>query len=711
MIPYKELSGTMFTENITLKRKKASPKHYVSSESTTVYSAETVFTKKQVCVLVVCLYSPAEKENEWTLNERHFLSENGEMASEAYLGDGEFKRGKFKIGNGNVSTCYGYNWYYSLSWNLRSHYASAYALPFGKADKVIGDFLKRFDAFQGYDAHDADFKPNCMLSWLAEYQFDYLEDKIKKATQRRNDRVKALMEPYGDVPDDMKKWVFTERLKLAPWFYGYTHKRVQNGKCSACNNESELDRVKDKEKRICPMCGAEIQCINIHAKRYTSYSTKQVQWSNNCNAVYHQILSNSQFLSRYFFSTVYYAYDIDTGKISRKDELTEFRRDFWEVVRERQIAAVASVYEKRMVWEKVRIKFSQYSGLGECWPGNLVELVRATGIQSIQNMDIRPLCKKWDRHIVELLNGLKTNPVVENLGKEGLHCLAESIVYGYGPAGGLGVCHSNKPYKYLGVSKTILLFFAEIDVSAHQVEIWRELKLTEKDVKAFCKLCAECAEYLSEVANIMLKYKLPIVRLSNYFEKQRIKLHRKTGIGVFFKDYVWSAEKLGFDLTGNRELFFPQDIKKEHDRCSDLVFIKNSKEQNENLQRRTKLLERLSYKDKKFIIRPLMSIEDFVNESDKLDHCVKTYVARCIKGTANIFGLRKIDEPDEPYFTVNISSDGKLIENHGLHNVAPTAEVKSFVDKWLRVVNKRLENRPIVLVNEEECTQSARIGA
>ena len=86
-------------------------------------------------------------------------------------------------------------------------------------------------------------------------------------------------------------------------------------------------------------------------------------------------------------------------------------------------------------------------------------------------MDIAPLCAKWNRHIIELLNGLKTAPVVENLGKEGLHSLAESIIYGYGAADGLGVCSSNKPYKYLGVSKTILPFFAEIDVSVFPVSV------------------------------------------------------------------------------------------------------------------------------------------------------------------------------------------------------------------------------------------------
>ncbi len=711
MIAYKELSGTMFTENITFKMKASKSRYSRNYESTGVYTAETVFTKKHTCVLSVCLYLPTEKENEWTLGERHFLTENGEMASEAYLGDGAFKRGEFKIGNGNVSTRWGYDWYCSFSWTLRSGFADAYAFPYGDADKTIGDFLKRFDAFAGYDVHNSDFNPKSMLSWLADYQVDFFNDKIKKATQRRNARVRDLMYPYSDTPEDMKKWIFTERLKLAPWFYSYSHKHTQKGKCSVCKNESQLDGVRDYAKRICPVCGAEIQCINIRAKRYTAYCASKIDWANSCDTVYHQILSDGKFLSRYFFSITRYEYDIDTGEINRKDELTEYSRDFWEIVREQQIAALDSVYEKRAEWEKVSRRSIRYVKLGACWPGNLDELVHATGIPTIQNMDIAPLCAKWGRHIIELLNGLKTAPVVENLGKEGLHSLAESIIYGYGAADGLGVCSSNKPYKFLGVSKTILPFFAEIDVSVFQVKVWRELGLTEKDIKAFCKLCNECAEHLSEVSKIMLKYRLPIVRLSNYLEKQRTKMQRKSGVGIFFIDYVVSAEKLGFDLTGNRELFFPQDIKKEHDRCNDLVFIKESTVQNEHLQRRTKLLERLSYKDKKFIIRPLRSMEDFINESNKLDHCVKTYTKRCVEGTANIFGLRKIDEPDEPYFTVNISSDGRLIENHGLHNVLPTSEVKAFVDKWLKVVTKRLEKEPIDASEKEETTQNIRIGA
>lgn len=59
---------------------------------------------------------------------------------------------------------------------------TATAFPYGDADKTIGDFLKRFDAFAGYDVHDPTFNPKSMLSWLADYQVDFSTIKQESHT-------------------------------------------------------------------------------------------------------------------------------------------------------------------------------------------------------------------------------------------------------------------------------------------------------------------------------------------------------------------------------------------------------------------------------------------------------------------------------------------------------------------------------------------------
>lgn len=74
-----------------------------------------------------------------------------------------------------------------------------------------------------------------------------------------------------------------------------------------------------------------------------------------------------------------------------------------------------------------------------------------------------------------------------------------------------------------------------------------------------------------------------------------------------------------------------------------------------------------------------------------LSHCVKTYISQCSEGRTNIFGLRKKDDPETPYFTVNISNDGTLIQNRGKHNCDPPKKVTSFVKKWLTFVKKKLK--------------------
>ena len=82
---------------------------------------------------------------------------------------------------------------------------------------------------------------------------------------------------------------------------------------------------------------------------------------------------------------------------------------------------------------------------------------------------------------------------------------------------------------------------------------------------------------------------------------------------------------------------------------------------------------------------------DFVTESSVLNHCVKTYVEKCAIGSTNIFGLRRKDEPDKPYFTVNIDNKGKLIQNRGKNNCPPPKEVSEFVTDWLKFVSKQLK--------------------
>ena len=695
MIPYKELSGLYFVENVTFK--KAKSKYYTSRESMAVYSANTVYTKKGICVLVVCLYKASKQEDNWTICERHFLTQNGEMAGEEYLGDGEFRRGDFKIGNSDYTFS---NWYDTLSRNLLGRYSTAYVFPYKEADKEIGRFVKRYDAFSGYDAHDADFEPMDMLSWLAQYQDDLISQKKNEAETRRRKRIQDIMAPYSEPPEEVSSWVFGERLTAAPWFYIYNHRRVQKGKCGACRKISEIREVVNKKKAVCPQCGAEIVFVNAVSKQFMYDNGNKASWKISKDIVYHQVIDSGKFLSRYFWAHSQYSYDLKSQKIRRVDKLFETRRDFWKC--ENSQAVIEQIYELQYErWERLRVKYSRYYGLGESYTKNLPEVLKATGIERLKHMDITALFEKWERHIAELINGLYRYPVVENIAKEGMFNIARHIAT-CGTNGVNAFANSNKPYKFLGISRTVIPAFADIDIEPFQLCEWQRLGLTDKDLNAFCGLCEISQNSFTKVLHNVDKYRLTIERIGNYLRKQAVRLKREiSDTAMLWNDYIDMAEKLGIGLKQDKELLFPPDIGKEHDRCVKLVEIKETEKRREGLKKRAELLDVLEFSDENYLIRPLRTVDEFIEESRVLDHCVKTYIDRHISGSSNIFGLRKVSEPDKPYFTVNISSNGRLIENRGLHNCAPGDDVKKFVNKWLKVVETWLKKNPIKSASEQ----------
>ena len=66
-------------------------------------------------------------------------------------------------------------------------------------------------------------------------------------------------------------------------------------------------------------------------------------------------------------------------------------------------------------------------------------------------------------------------------------------------------------------------------------------------------------------------------------------------------------------------------------------------------------------------------------EGTALHHCVGGYVERVAKGETNIFFVRKTDEPDKPYFTLEWNHN-HVVQCRGAYNCGMPPEVKAFVN-------------------------------
>ena len=211
-----------------------------------------------------------------------------------------------------------------------------------------------------------------------------------------------------------------------------------------------------------------------------------------------------------------------------------------------------------------------------------------------------------------------------------------------------------------------------------KVKLSRELldRLTEYNAK-------KCLEFLNEkFAGIEPKF----LKTFNYIQKQQKKCKQKNLIDFqYLKDY-WDALYKVYG-TMDKELLYPGDLKVAHDRTIMLVKEKENEELSRKINKATEKYIDFSFEDKKtgLFITPCRTHSDLLKEGEILNHCVATYASSVAAGRTCIFFIRKISEPDIPFFTLELK-ENRVIQNRGYKNCDRTSEVIVFEKKWLKFI-------------------------
>lgn len=97
-------------------------------------------------------------------------------------------------------------------------------------------------------------------------------------------------------------------------------------------------------------------------------------------------------------------------------------------------------------------------------------------------------------------------------------------------------------------------------------------------------------------------------------------------------DYIEAAEGVGLDLTNVIHLL-PRDLSGKHDEITGAWAALQGKAEVEKCHRRLqKLVQRYTYTDGTYLIRPPVNGHEIVREGQKLCHCVGGYVDRHLNG-------------------------------------------------------------------------------
>jgi hypothetical protein len=296
--------------------------------------------------------------------------------------------------------------------------------------------------------------------------------------------------------------------------------------------------------------------------------------------------------------------------------------------------------------------------------------------------------------IIPYLSAYNRYPAVEYLVKLGLTQLASQLIY----KGKLSIIQrgSGKNLReVLGVAAEDLPMLQEINVTANQLEVYRELK--KQGIRADEQFLAWYHQIgLNFMDNVLIPLRYSTqAKLMHYVNEQfeRFKnLKNQTGMRRYeapnrilseYKDYIEMGKRLKYDFTDSFVLF-PRNLHEVHDAVSKLIVDKNNEKMNNQIKRAYKvLLEKYRFTKDGLTLIPPKSAKEIVNEGHTLHHCVYSYVERVANGSCVILFIRKADKIDEPFYTVELR-DGKISQTRGQGNGSATPEVQKFLDQWQR---------------------------
>lgn len=148
-------------------------------------------------------------------------------------------------------------------------------------------------------------------------------------------------------------------------------------------------------------------------------------------------------------------------------------------------------------------------------------------------------------------------------------------------------------------------------------------------------------------------------------------------------DYLTMAEKAGADLR-DYDVRWPQHLTAAHAVMVTKCQFNEDPELRKLFTKRCKKLSALSWEHEGILIRPPKTESEMIAEGKVLHHCVATYARRHAEGKTAILFVRRAEEPDVPWYTLNLDEKGGyVIQNRGRNNCARTKEVQAFEDAWL----------------------------
>lgn len=532
-------------------------------------------------------------------------------------------------------------------------------------------------------------------------------------TDKEAEQIFKRLKKSAKPSDRLKKHVHNVLLRDAHILFQYKNGNTRYGYCTGCGNdfvieikamrtytENDVDvlTAKHNEKVICPCCGRTV------TKRYAGYARKDMY----ANAAEFKVDKTGALIVYVYRFTYRFSDnfrnepDWHCWQIGYFDLHKYFHLlyNWWDDPH----AYTGDKYTSEILFtneQKVDL------------PLDCMQSIKCFELQkAVKKSNLKYACLDGymnGNSVVDLfryLNFYCSYPeITEKLMKEGYEDDVKQYIYG-NRGGCFNVRAKNVP-AFFKLDKVHLKTLHEFKHIYGRDEIRAMQYMQNNGIKLTYSVFNFISSNYRNIGSIRkLQNFMGMQKLIKYVEKQgtfcACRNYYSTLENLFFanyKDYIQQCEMLEYDLT-DKNIAVPMNLFQAHQQLTEILSAKKAAEEAE-IQRKKmkdfkkrlqKLKDKYCYSNGELFIRPAESYKDLQKEGTTLHHCVySNYADRHIKSTTTILFIRRVSEPDKPFYTMEFK-DNDVVQCRTAYNGGMTDEIKAFITEWkkyLKSNNKR----------------------
>ena len=561
-------------------------------------------------------------------------------------------------------------------------FAGEYAMISPREEEALRRFLKA----EKTGNHQLDN----LCTWVEQTR-----QEMKKRSM--GERGELMDEDYRLCPEALPEGMIDYiRREVLPKDRVIIYKRGNvNGICTVCGTQVRaMGRRFTQSTRVnCPNCGARVSCVLedgcAFAANYIENIVAVQKGTDGETVFFRQWLlhrDNSarwEHIENFLQETVRYAIRGNkTAKWQKQGKDSYYMRtERYEL-------------DEWTRWQGNRI----YDGSYFFYTGGIEEALSGT---AMQYADLEGYLEErgHNKNPIYFLEYHARYPVIEFLWKAGYRNIVHSRVFGMSKENRNAILWERKKLKEcfkfpLRILKLMPPEEWKLDDVKRVNDIWERYggKITDTEIqlvlesKVDIQLWSRATQYAN--AGRILKY------IKNQTDKREEKnpdrrIISQNDTAQAYRDYLQECEQLHLDLH-DKEILFPKDLTAAHNRTMEQVKFERNKADQEKFQKAVEKLEKFAWSEGEFFIRPAREQMELTAEGKALHHCVGGYIKRMAEGETAIFFLRKVSEPDKPFYTLELQKK-RVIQCRTEHNASydRNPDVKNFVDMWMEKVVKK----------------------